>query len=271
MKIDLLFVSFNRLAYTKLALQSLLADPTEEFSMTIWDNASTDGTQEYLASVEDRRIAKKVFSRANVNVDGAVFETLTKSTADLVGVVANDFLFPAGWTRVIAQAHADVPELGQISCWHLGPQYFDETRARHKIQTFGWHRILRHPWTDGCGLVKLQTLRDAGFEGMGSTDFGIRLSLKGYVNGFYVPPLCAEHMDYPWSERFAFKGRLDEWLKAGGTASNHGIRCMADAKKWHNVVVSNILDDPWDVKYYVGWRRKMRNAKGRLRRLCGGV
>ena len=271
MKIDLLFVSFNRLAYTRLSLQSILADPTEEFSLTIWDNASTDGTREYLASVEDPRIAKKVLSRANVHVNGAVDEIFTKSTADVVGFVANDFLFPAGWTRVLAQAHADVPELGQISCWHLGPEFFDEARARHKIQTFGRHRILRHPWTDGCGLIKLKTLRDVGFGGMGGTSFGIRLSLKGYVNGFYVPPLCAEHMDYPWSERFAFAGRLDEWLKASATAASHGIRCMADARKWHNVVVSNILDDPWDVKHYVGWRGKIRNAKARLRRLFGGA
>ncbi len=271
MKIDLLFVSFNRLSYTKPALQSVLADPTEEFSLTIWDNASTDGTPEYLESVEDPRIVRKVLSRANVHVDGAVDEVVRKSKADLIGILANDFLFPAGWTRVLAQAHADVPELGQISCWHLGPEYFDEARARHKIQTFGRHRILRHPWTDGCGLVKFKTLCDAGFEGMGGTAFGKRLALKGYVNGFYVPPLCAEHMDYPWSSRFAFAGRLDEWLKTGGTAASHGIRSMADAKKWHNVVVNNILDDPWDVKYYIGWRRKVRGAKARLRRIYRGA
>jgi GT2 family glycosyltransferase len=271
MKIDLLLVCFNRLPYTKLALPSILADPTEEFSLTIWDNASTDGTREYLESVEDPRIVRKVLSRANVHMDGAVDEVVTKSTADLVGILANDFLFPAGWIRVLAQAHADVPELGQISCWHLGPEFFDEARARHKIQTFGQHRILRHPWTDGCGLVKLKTLRDAGFGGMGGTSFGIRLALKGYINGFYVPPLCAEHMDYPWSPRFAFAGRLDQWLKAGGTAASHHIRNMDDAKKWHNVVVGNILDDPWEVKYYVGWRRRIRSARARLKRMYEGV
>jgi glycosyltransferase involved in cell wall biosynthesis len=268
MKIDLLFISYNRLAYTKLALQSILADPTEEFTLTLWDNASTDGTPEYLESVEDPRIVKKVMSSANVHVNGAVQATVTKSKADLIGVLANDFYFPAGWTRVLAQAHADVAELGQISCWHLGREFYDEARARHKIQTFGRHQILRHPWTDGCGLIKLDTLHKVGFEGMGGTAFGIRLSLRGYVNGFYVPPLCAEHMDYPWSEHFAFSGRLDEWLKASATAASHGVRSMADAKKWHNVVVSNILDDPWDVKYYVGWRRKIQRAKAMLKQFC---
>jgi len=46
MTIDLVFVTHNRLEYTKLALASVLADPSEEFSLTIWDNASTDGTVE---------------------------------------------------------------------------------------------------------------------------------------------------------------------------------------------------------------------------------
>ena len=48
MTIDLIFIAFNLLDYTKLALDSLLADPTEEFSLTIWDNASIYGMVEYL-------------------------------------------------------------------------------------------------------------------------------------------------------------------------------------------------------------------------------
>jgi len=46
MDISLSFITHNRLEYTKLALASVLADPSEEFSLTIWDNASTDGTVE---------------------------------------------------------------------------------------------------------------------------------------------------------------------------------------------------------------------------------
>ena len=48
MGIDLVFITYNRLDYTKKSLASILADPTEEFNLYIWDNASTDGTREYL-------------------------------------------------------------------------------------------------------------------------------------------------------------------------------------------------------------------------------
>jgi hypothetical protein len=268
MKIDLLFVSYNRLAYTKKAMASLLADPAEEFSLTIWDNASTDGTKEYLSSVEDPRIVRKVFARENVHVHGAVKEVFTKSSADLVGFVPNDFLFTAGWTRILAKAHADVPEFGKISCWHLYAEFFDEARARHKIQSFGHHQVLRHPWTDGCGLVKLKTVRECGLQGIGTPSFGIRSALKGYINGFYVPIIHLEHMDYPWSEHFAFCGRMQEWLEMSATAKYHGIHTVDDAKAWFQVVLRNILDDPWDVKYYVGWRRKIRVLKAKLLSLC---
>lgn len=268
MKIDLIFVSYNRLVYTKLALESVLADPTEEFSLTIWDNASTDGTREYLSSIDDPRIVKKVFSRENVHVYGAVKEVFSKSSADLVGIVANDFLVTPGWTRILAKAHADVPEFGKLSCWHLGPEFFDEARARHKIQKFGQHQVLRHPWTDGCGLVKLKTLRELGFggigHGLGGTDFDRRMALRGYINGFYYPLVYVEHMDYPWSEHNAFSDRFEEALEMSATAKSHGIRTVDDAKAWHQVVVSNILDDPWDIKYYVGWRNKIRILKAKL-------
>jgi len=106
MTIDLLFITYNRLEYTKLALASVLADPEEEFSLTIWDNGSTDGTRDYLASLDDARITRKVFAEENVGLRGAVNDFFSKSSADLVGIIPNDFLVAPGWTRALARAHA---------------------------------------------------------------------------------------------------------------------------------------------------------------------
>lgn len=270
MKIDLLFVCYNRLAYTKLAMESLLADPTEEFFLTIWDNASKDGTREYLSSVQDPRIVRKIFARENVHVYGAAKECFTNSSADLVGFVPNDFLFAPGWTRILAKAHADVPEFGKISCWHLGEEFFDEARARPKIQKFGQHQILRHPWTDGCGLLKLKTVRECGLRGIGATDYGKRMALKGYVNGFYFPLIYVEHMDYPWSRHSKFSKRAQHGIEMGVTYKNLGISSLDEAKAWHQVVVQNILDGPWDVKYYVGWRSVVGRIRTNVKKVISG-
>jgi len=267
MKIELLFINYNRLAYTKLALPALLGDPTEEFSLTIWDNGSTDGTREYLSSVKDPRIVRKVFSEENAGIHGAFNEVVEKSSADLFGMVFDDDLVTCGWTRPIAQAHADIPELGMIGCWHLGLDNFDYERAKHKIHRFGQHLILRHPWTGvGAGLVKVKTLRECGpLESSRTTPYWIRMAQRGYVNGYYYPLIQVEHMDYPWSEHFAYSGRFEEWRKISTGAQYHKIRTVDDARAWQKIIVGNILDDPWDVKYYVGWRAVAKKAKAKIR------
>ena len=74
-------------------------------------------------------------------------------------------------------------------------------------------------------------------------------------------------MDYPCSEHFAFADRFEQWLKVSTGAKCHGIHTLEDAKAWHKAIVGNVLDDPWDVKYYVGWRAKLKRAKAKMRGL----
>ncbi len=260
MKIEILFIGCNRLHYTRKAVASLLADPTEQFAVTLWDNASTDGTREFLESVTDPRVKRKVLSRENLYLTGAANEVFGKSDADLLAIIPDDFLLPAGWTRPLADVHADVPKAGLISCWFLGKEFYDEQRASHKIQTFGKHRILRHPWTGGgAGLFKRKAWEEAGrFVGKNTPDCWQRMARNGYINGFVVPPVFVEHMDDPWSTYYS--GVVSEIRKMRGT--------LTDEKAWrfHLAVVREVLDGPWDVKHYSGWRGKLRARANKLRR-----
>jgi GT2 family glycosyltransferase len=97
MTIDSVFITYNRLAYTKLSLASVLADPTEEFSLTIWDNALTNGTIDYLKNeVDDLRIADIILSNKNIGQTAVVNEIWSKSKADLLGKLDNDCLVTPG-------------------------------------------------------------------------------------------------------------------------------------------------------------------------------
>jgi GT2 family glycosyltransferase len=273
MKIDLLFVTRDRLFYARRSLPALLADPTEEFSLVLWDNGSTDGTREYLAAVTDPRITRRVLSEQNIQLHGAVNDVVAHSSADLVGVINDDVLMAPGWTRPLAAAHADVPELGVVACWHQGREFFEEEKARHKIQTFGRHQILRHPWT-GCGavLVKRETLRRFGpLTSSATTSYWIRMALQGYVNGYYYPLIHVEHMDYPWSSHYEYAGNVEEGLRRSFCFSLNGIRTLEEARAWHARDVGETLESPWQARYYVGWRRKLRRVKARLRRLWAGA
>jgi len=271
MKIDLVFITYNRLDYTKLSLASVLADPTEEFALTIWDNASTDGTSEYLSSVKDPRIVEKVFSKDNVRLHGAVNNLIDKSKADLIGIIPNDFILSAGWTKKIAQAHAEIPELGMIGCWHFFEDDFSYERAKHKIQTFGRHRIFRHPFTGGgAGLVKLETMKKFGpLKTSATTRYWINLALNGFINGFYYPLIYVEHMDDPKSKYTMLKDEKSYQAakKVTFNINSPGQETLAGRWRWRQKVLDNLLDDPWDAKYYVGWRSRVNKIKNKLGKL----
>ncbi|MHC4738326.1 MAG: glycosyltransferase family 2 protein [Planctomycetota bacterium] len=272
MSIHLVFLSHNRLEYTKLALASILEDVTEEFSLTVWDNASTDGTVEYLKGLNDPRILDLILSKENVGQTAAVNQVWSSSKADLLGKLDNDCLLTPGWTRILAQAHYDINKLGVVACWHYFPDDFNYERAKHKIQNFGKHKILRHPWTCGTGfLIKRETFLKFGpIQRETVTQYWLRMSSEDYINGWYYPLIYQEHMDDPKS-RHSHLNDEASYLAAKSVTYNinrHGQNTLADRWRWRQEVLNNLLDDPWDAKYYTGWRSKIRRVKGKLANIC---
>lgn len=272
--IELAFITWNRLEYTRLSLERLLADPTEEFRLSIWDNASTDGTREYLRNeVTDPRIHDVTFSDENVGQVEAVNTIWSRSKADLLGKVDNDCLQTPGWTRTLEAAHSDIPELGVVACWHYFPDDFDYGRAKSKIQAHGGHQVLRHPWTCGTGLlIKKSTYNEIGpMQGESTTRYWLEMARRGYINGFYYPLIHQEHMDDPKSKYTRLKDE-DSYQRAKRDTFNinrHDQLTLEDRWRWRQEVLDNLLEGPWDVAYYTGWRARARRLRARLGRLIG--
>lgn len=274
MTIDLVFITYNRLEYTKLALASVLADTTGEFSLTIWDNASTDGTVDYLKrEINDHRIADVIFSKENIGQTAAVNQIWGKSKADLLGKLDNDCLMTPGWTRTLAQAHMDIPMLGVVACWNFFQDDFDYERARHKIQTFGKHQIFRHPWTCGTGLlIKRDAFKKFGpIQNKATTQYWLKMAAAGCINGFYFPLIFQEHMDDPRSSYCKIKTEegLREHAEVTVGLQIRRFDSVDATLKWRGEIIRNLLNDPYDPKYYLGWRRKWRSARNRIRKLVG--
>ncbi len=277
MKIQLVFVTYNRLAYTRRSLSSVLADPSEEFSLVIWDNGSTDGTAEYLKhEVDDPRVCDIVLSRENLGQTGAMNYAWSRTDADLVGKVDNDCLLPAGWTRILAQAHRDIPELGAVACWHFRRKDFKYELGRRKIQRFGAHRIFRHPWVGGTGfLIKRETfLRQGPWESgadVGTTHYFLRMAAAGCVNGWYYPLVVQEHMDDPVSEYTLLKNdaAIAKLHDISYTLRVRDIQSLGERMARRKVVLQNLMRDPWEAKYYIGLRAKIRNGLSGIRKTVG--
>jgi hypothetical protein len=249
----------------------VLTDPKEAFRLTIWDNASTDGTRDFLRQeVNDPRIDDIVLSEKNVGQICPVNEIWSASRCDLLGKLDNDCLVTAGWTRILAQAHADIPELGVVACWHFMEDDFDFERAQSKIVRVRGHRILRHPWTCGTGLlVKRRVYNELGpLTGTSTSHYWLRMARRGYVNGFYYPLVLQEHMDDPRSEHSHLKDEESYQLAKAVTYNlkHHGQETLEDRWRWRKEVIDNLLCGPWDPRHYSGWRNRIRILKLRVRR-----
>jgi hypothetical protein len=92
------------------------------------------------------------------------------------------------------------------------------------------------------------------------------MALKGYINGFYYPLIHVEHMDDPKSKYSQLKDEVSYQSAKQVTfgINSPGQETFAGRWRWRQQVLDNLLDGPWDAKYYVGWRSKLRNLKARI-------
>ena len=65
--VNLFVVTYNRVNYLKIAVESILAQTYTDFVLYILDNCSTDETKEYVKSIDDKRIR---YIRHEKNVGG---------------------------------------------------------------------------------------------------------------------------------------------------------------------------------------------------------
>jgi glycosyltransferase involved in cell wall biosynthesis len=262
MNIHLSFITYNRLEYTKKALSSILKDSTEEFSLTIWDNASTDGTQEYLKNeINDSRVENIVLSKENVGQTVAVNNIWSNSKADLLGKLDNDCIVTPGWTRTFAQAHEDIPELGVVAMWHFFPEDFNHETAKHKIQNINGHAIFRHPWTCGTGLlIKRKTFQLLGtITEKATTQYWLKMARAGYINGFYYPLIYQEHMDDPRSSHcYLHKMTFDQAYKHTYGFQAGKLTDIDNYKKLHKDILRNLMEDSFEPSFYSPWRRRLK-------------
>jgi len=273
MNIAIVIPTHNRLSYTQKVIPCLLTDPTEEFELYLWDNASTDGTPEYLKSINDPRIKAVYLSNTNQGQVGAMNWAWSQTQAELVGKLDNDCLPTPGWTRIFAAAHRDIPQLGAVAMWHFFEDDFDYERAKHKIQEFNGHRIFRHPWVAGSGfLMKRKTFLEQGpwktGDRVGTTYYFMNMAKAGYINGWYYPLVYQDHMDDPKSKHCRIK---DAEVFDAYKNSTYGFKTsqysdLSGRIRRNEEILGNLLDDPFEVSYYAPWRKKLRKLMHYFRR-----
>ena len=93
--VDIIFLTFNRLYYTKITLPVLLnSSDNNSFKIHIVDNGSTDGTVEYLKKISHPKIESIIYNKKNEGLVKPTKKFWEESNADLVGKIDNDILVP---------------------------------------------------------------------------------------------------------------------------------------------------------------------------------
>lgn len=145
MKLHTVFITYNRLELTKRAISSYLETVTVPHYIWIFDNASTDGTQEWL--LKEWNYTMSGFSCAPENrypgfATNYGWGRMEAGTTHLHRA-DNDFEFLPGWCEEVERRFARNPRLGQLG---LRTDAEDEY-AKHN--TGGNCVIRREVWDQG--------------------------------------------------------------------------------------------------------------------------
>ena len=116
-----LLITYNRIEYTKHCLEALLDVDYPDLEIVIWDNASTDGTQDYLQQ-QTRGIEnlKLHFSNTNDGVVRPMNEVWSSNPgAEILAKMDNDTRVPTDWLKRLVPFHLASEKLGVLSGFHF--------------------------------------------------------------------------------------------------------------------------------------------------------
>ena len=189
-------VTYNRLAYTKKAIRSVLKQTYKSFRLTIWDNGSSDRTVEYLKGLKDKRIVLQL-SPVNFGLAYATDSVFSRSKAKYVGKVDNDTLVPKDWLETMLKAHKTY-DFGFIGGFHFRDEEMHDITP--KISEYNGQKLWRFKHIGGCSFLIKKKDYDLfgeinGNGIMGLTDYQWKWSDAGKINGYVYPLVKVEHME----------------------------------------------------------------------------
>lgn len=153
----------NQLHYTRLCLESLASHARHDLRLILVDNASSDGTAEYLASVDGATVIR---NSTNLGCAGAWNQGVEAAAgAEWIVVLNNDVLVPPGWLAGLLEAAAhwglDIvsPAMREGECNYDLASYSADFVARMRS-------VIRR----GAGLGVCFMVHRRVFEGIGGFD-----------------------------------------------------------------------------------------------------
>lgn len=114
-RVSIVVVTFDNLVFTRMCLESVLANTeAPAYELIVVDNASTDGTVDYLSELgRCHPHVRVVFNGQNRGFAPANNQGLSLARGDVLVLLNNDTIVPPGWLDRLTR-HLDDPAIGLV-------------------------------------------------------------------------------------------------------------------------------------------------------------
>jgi len=194
---SIVILTYNQLEYTKLTIDSIRKHTKARYEIIVVDNASTDGTVEYLKAQKDIRT---IFNSENLGFPAGCNQGMEIAKGDYIVLLNNDVIVPDNWLEGLidcADSHPTIGIVGPMSNRISGYQ-LEQNITYKKINRMhdfaaSYRRKNRKKWYQSprvagfCMLIKREVLNKIGgldtIFGIGNCeddDFCLRAGLTGF-------------------------------------------------------------------------------------------
>ena len=150
MKVSVIIPTLNQLELTKICVESVVKNTRDmEHEVIVVDNASTDGTIDYLKEKGIFYIA----NRENLGVAKAWNQGVKASKGEYVCIINNDIIAGAGWLSALVNFYENHPDAGIVSPgtrWGETDYDFDRYAADY---TRKMKNVIKDGYAGWCMLI----------------------------------------------------------------------------------------------------------------------
>jgi FkbM family methyltransferase len=197
--VSIIILNFNRLADIRVCLESIQRHTPERHEIIVVDNASTDGSLDYLRTVPDITLLE---NPTNLGCPPARNQAMALAKGDYVVFLDNDTIVTSGWINTFmehARRNPNIGLLGPRSNFVSGPQlvpkvpYRDVQSLEEFAQTFSKQNQGRttptHRLVGFCMFVKREVINKIGAHDPQFGKFGFEdddYTWRAIIAGFKV-------------------------------------------------------------------------------------
>lgn len=249
--VNITIVTHNRLELSRRTIESVLRHTPEDFALCVVDNASSDGTREYLQGLKaEGHIRQLTLFERNMGVAVACNTGWAAQDAEYYLKLDNDIeVLHPGWLANLTQFFKQGSKVGAVA-YKVIP---DGAVPSLKV---GPTAIFEVEFCGGACLLTSRPVRfelgnfceDYGLYGEEDADFGVRVGLSGRLNIFVDGEGHARHNDDPgYDERMgvlksrSFRRRNIEQFQNNVHCYDTGLRPLRVGRRFLPVEVGGGL------------------------------